>query len=94
MRPSTALGRYWLAMPDGGRLLCLAPDGGLVQELALPVRCPTMPCFGGADLRTLYVTSARAGRSADELACEPLAGCVLALRVEVPGRPAHYARWR
>jgi hypothetical protein len=26
----------------------------------LPVRCPTMPCFGGADLRTLFITTARA----------------------------------
>ena len=87
-------GRYWLALPGSGRLQCLAPDGSLLHELVLPVSCPTMPCFGGADLRTLYVTSARAGRPAAELAREPLAGCVLAIRVDVPGLPAHYARWR
>ncbi len=89
-----ALGRYWVAMYEGARLLCIDAAGRTVGELALPVRCPTMPCFGGRDLRTLYVTSARAGRPADELAREPLAGCVLAMRVDVPGLPANYARWR
>jgi sugar lactone lactonase YvrE len=87
-------GNYWLAMYEGARLLCLAPDGQVVQDVALPVRCPTMPCFGGPDLRTLYVTSVRAGRPAAELAREPLAGCVLSMRVDVPGLPANYARWR
>jgi sugar lactone lactonase YvrE len=56
------------------------------------VRCPTMPCFGGADLKTLYITTAREKRPAEELAREPLAGCVLQMRVEVPGLPANVAR--
>jgi sugar lactone lactonase YvrE len=85
-------GHYWCAMFEGARLLRFAPDGTLVQEFRLPVRCPTMPCFGGADLKTLYITTAREKRPADELAREPLAGCVLQLRVEVPGLPANFAR--
>lgn len=85
-------GCYWVAMYEGQRLLRLAPDGSVLAELPLPVRCPTMPCFGGADLRTLYITTARHGRPAQELAAQPLAGAVLALRVEVPGWPAHLLR--
>jgi sugar lactone lactonase YvrE len=85
-------GAYWVAMFEGQRLLRFAPDGTLLLELPLPVRCPTMPCFGGADLRTLYITTARDKRSPDELAAQPLAGCVLQLRVAVPGLPAHLAR--
>ena len=85
-------GAYWCAMYEGQRLLRLAPDGRVLQELTLPVRCPTMPCFGGADLRTLYVTTASAGRSAAERASQPLAGCVLSLRVDVPGLPVHFAK--
>ena len=85
-------GHYWVAMFEGARLLRLDGDGRVVQELALPVRCPTMPCFGGADLRTLYITTARENRPADELASQPLAGCVLQCRVDVPGLPAHFAR--
>lgn len=87
-----AEGCYWVAMYEGSRLLRLAPDGSMLRVVPLPVRCPTMPCFGGADLRTLYVTTARDGRPADELAAQPLAGCVLALPVEVPGLPVNYAR--
>lgn len=87
-----AEGAYWVAMYEGARLLRLAADGTLLRELPLPVRCPTMPCFGGADLRTLYVTSARDKRPAEELAALPLSGGVLALRVDVPGLPVHFAR--
>ena len=82
-----AEGCCWVAMFEGARLLRLAPDGRVVDELALPVRCPTMPCFGDDDLRTLYVTTSRQGRPADELEREPWAGCVLHLRVDVPGLP-------
>ncbi len=87
-----AEGAYWCAMYEGRCLLRIAPDGTVVQRLPLPVRCPTMPCFGGADLRTMYVTTARHGRADEELAAEPLAGCVLSLRVDVPGLPVNFAR--
>jgi sugar lactone lactonase YvrE len=84
-----AQGGYWVAMFEGGRLLRLSPEGRVVRELRLPVRCPTMPCFGGPDLKTLYVTTSREHRPAEELAREPLAGCVLELRVDIPGLPAN-----
>lgn len=84
-----AEGGYWVAMFEGQRLLRFTPDGRLSAELPLPVRCPTMPCFGGPDLKTLYITTARDKRPPEELAAQPLAGCVLQLRVHVPGLPAH-----
>jgi sugar lactone lactonase YvrE len=87
-----AQGCYWVAMFEGQRLLRLSPDGQVLREVRLPVRCPTMPTFGGADLRTLYLTTARENRPAEELAGQPWAGCVLQMRVEVPGLPAHIAR--
>ena len=87
-----AEGAYWCALFEGQRLVRLAPDGSLLQSLPLPVRCPTMPCFGGPDLRTLYVTTSREKRPADELAAQPLAGCVLHTRVDVPGLPVNFAR--
>jgi sugar lactone lactonase YvrE len=85
-------GNYWVAMFEGQRLLRLAPDGRVLRELALPVRCATMPCFGGPDLRTLFVTTSRERRPADELAAQPWAGCVLHTRVAVPGLPVNFAR--
>jgi sugar lactone lactonase YvrE len=48
-----------------------------------------MPCFGGADLQTLFITTARHGRSEAELAAFPLSGCVFSMRVEVPGLPVN-----
>ena len=86
-------GAYWVAMYEGARLLRLAPDGQILSELRLPVQCPTMPCFGGADLRTLYITTARLHRPPDELAHQPAAGCVLAVRVDVPGLPPSRVVW-
>jgi sugar lactone lactonase YvrE len=50
-----------------------------------------MPCFGGADLKTLYITTGRANRPPAELAEQPWAGCVLSLRVDVPGLPSNLA---
>jgi sugar lactone lactonase YvrE len=83
-----AEGCYWTAMFEGGALVRIAPTGEVVRRVELPVTCPTMPAFGGADGRTLFITTAREKRPADELAREPLAGAVLQLRVDVPGLPA------
>jgi sugar lactone lactonase YvrE len=87
-----AEGCYWVAMFEGARVLRLSPEGRILLELRLPVRCPTMPCFGGSDLQTLYITTSRENRPAEELAREPWAGCVLQVRVGVPGLPANAAR--
>ncbi|HEX6704358.1 MAG TPA: SMP-30/gluconolactonase/LRE family protein [Albitalea sp.] len=84
-----AEGCYWVAMFEGGRVLRLSPAGEVVREVVLPVQCATMPCFGGADLKTLYVTTSRENRPPAELAQQPLAGCVLALAVDVPGLPVN-----
>ena len=85
-------GAYWVAMFEGARLLRLSPQGAVLQSVELPVRCPTMPCFGGDDLRTLYITTSRNHRPADELAREPWAGCVLQCRVSVPGLPVNFVK--
>lgn len=94
-RPDGAIvdaeGGYWIAMFEGSRLLRLSPTGEVLQTVSLPVRCPTMPCLGGPDLRTLYITTSREHRSADELAAMPWSGRVLSLRVDVPGLPANLA---
>jgi sugar lactone lactonase YvrE len=78
-------GCYWSAQYEGQRLLRLSPTGEVLAEVATPVPCPTMPCFGGPDLKTLFITTSRQGRSAQELAQFPGAGCVFAMRVEVAG---------
>jgi sugar lactone lactonase YvrE len=85
-----AQGHYWAAMFEGAQLLRFAPSGERVEARPLPVQCPTMPCLGGDDLRTLFVTSARRGRPDDELARCPLSGSVLYTRVATPGLPVAF----
>jgi len=86
-----AEGCYWAAMFEGQRIVRLSPEGELLREVKLPVLCPTMPCFGGPDLKTLYITTSRENRPPAELIEQPYAGCVLALEVDVPGLPANFA---
>lgn len=83
-------GCYWSAQYEGQRLLRLSPSGEVLAEVSTPVSCPTMPCFGGPDLKTLFITSSRQGRSAQELAQYPGAGCVFAMRVAVAGLPVNF----
>lgn len=85
-----AEGCYWVAMFEGARVLRFSPSGELLHQIDLPARCPTMPCLGGPDLRTLFITTARDKRPADELAAMPLSGHVLQLRVDVPGVAASF----
>jgi len=79
-------GMYWVAMFEGGRVLRISPTGEILREIKLPVRCPTSVCFGGPDLRTLYITSASQGRSSEEIAKYPNTGKVLSVRLDVAGR--------
>ncbi|HSV34601.1 MAG TPA: SMP-30/gluconolactonase/LRE family protein [Ramlibacter sp.] len=85
-----AAGNYWCAMFEGQRLLKFAPSGELLADIPVPVRCPTMPCFGGDDLKTLFVTSASYNRPDDELRALPQSGCIIAARVDVPGLPVNF----
>jgi sugar lactone lactonase YvrE len=82
-------GCYWTALFEGGRIQRYAPDGRLLAEHPVPARCPTMVAFGGPDLKTLYVTSARTGRPAEELAALPHSGSLFAMPVDVAGRPEY-----
>lgn len=78
-------GCYWTALFEGGRVQRYAPDGTQLAEYATPALCPTMVAFGGADRKTLYVTSARVGRPEAELVQYPLSGGLFAMPVDVAG---------
>jgi len=97
-RPSEEVGRpdgaatdvagfYWSAGVSAGVLNRWAPDGTLDQTIPLPCPHPTAPCFGGADLKTIFVTSLRHDLPADVLSVMPLAGAIFAVDVDVPGVP-------
>lgn len=79
-------GCLWNAQWDGWRLVRYRPDGTLDRQVEMPVQRPTSCAFGGPGLDVLYITSARKELSDEELSNQPLAGSVLAMEVEVPGR--------
>jgi len=84
-----AEGGVWVAVHGGWGLRRYAPDGDLAAIVDLPVARVTSCCFGGADLRDLYVTTRRDGLSAGELADQPLAGALLRLDAGVAGLSTH-----
>lgn len=84
-------GCYWLALIDAWRVARFDPQGRLMEEIELPVRWPTKPCFGGPELKTLYVTSLRTGRDAAQLAESPQSGTLIAIETDIRGRPENIA---
>ncbi|MGR3484999.1 MAG: SMP-30/gluconolactonase/LRE family protein [Paracoccaceae bacterium] len=82
-----AEGCLWVAMWDGWCVLRLAPDGQTLRRIDMPVPRPTSCCFGGPDLRTLYVTSASIRLPAEVLEDAPLSGGLFALPTSVQGVP-------
>jgi sugar lactone lactonase YvrE len=82
-------GGVWVCLFGGGSVRRYGEDGALDAVIGLPVTNPTSAAFGGTDLRTLYVTSARHHLSEEQLAAEPLAGAVFALEPGVAGLPGN-----
>lgn len=80
-------GCYWSAGVSAGNLNRFAPDGTILMSIPLPVPNPTMPCFGGPDMKTIFVTSHSENYDAQKLKDHPDAGKVMALRVDVAGVP-------
>jgi sugar lactone lactonase YvrE len=73
-------GFYWSAGVTAGVVNRISPAGDIVDRIALPISAPTMPCFGGPDHRTLFVTSLAAPH-----ADQRQAGTVIAFDVDVAG---------
>lgn len=82
-----AEGYLWNAQWGGWRIARYAPDGTLERVVQTPVAQPSSCAFGGPDLDILFVTSARDGLSASDLAAQPRAGGLFAFRPGVQGLP-------
>ena len=90
-----AEGGIWVAWWGGGTVSRYAPDGSLLASLELPVQRPTSCAFGGPELATLFVTTARAGLDDAARALQPDAGRVFAIAgLGVQGAPCEpYRGW-
>jgi sugar lactone lactonase YvrE len=85
-------GYVWSAIWDGWRIVRYAPDGTIDRTVDMPVPRPTSLAFGGHDLTTLYITSARIGLSGAVLEKAPLSGALFAFEAGVSGLPANRTR--
>ena len=82
-----AEGFIWNAVWEGHRVERWSPEGRLDSTIEVPVKKPTCCTFGGADLDTLFITSSRLGESESDLAREPAAGGLFAVKPGVRGVP-------
>ncbi|GHC76480.1 IclR family transcriptional regulator [Limoniibacter endophyticus] len=80
-------GGVYCAIWDGWRVDRYLPNGKLDFSIPLPVPRPTSVAFGGADLSTLYITSARIRLPASTLAEAPLSGGLFACKPGHKGLP-------
>ena len=85
-------GCVWLAVWDGAQVRRYTPDGRVERTIEVPAPRVTSCGFGGSELTTLYITTARVGLTADMLERSPLSGSVFAIEVGVSGRPRNAFR--
>lgn len=79
-------GNLWVAMWGGGSILCCNPyTGEIIDRINIPVSNVTSCTFGGRDMNTLYITTARAELSEKEKKEQPLAGGIFAVDTKVRG---------
>lgn len=74
-------GYLWNCRYGGGCIVRIAPDGTVADVIDTPVANPTTCAFGGADLKTLYFTSAGEQRLGEE----SMEGALFSMQVETPG---------
>ncbi|OGB33875.1 MAG: gluconolactonase [Burkholderiales bacterium RIFCSPLOWO2_12_FULL_61_40] len=85
-----AAGRIWIAHWGSACVTCHDPDSALeLARITLPTSHITSCAFGGADLRTLYITSACSGLNSQQVLNQPLAGALFCVDIGSPGLPTH-----
>lgn len=78
-------GGVWVAIWDGWRVERWSAQGKLVRTVRVPVPRPTSVAFGGRELDTLYVTTARVRLGPEALEAAPLSGGVFEIGAGVRG---------
>jgi sugar lactone lactonase YvrE len=80
----------WVAQWGGGGVYCYNPyTGDLLTKIVVPAPHVASCAFGGDKLDTLYITTARAGLSEEQLEEYPLSGSVFCCKPGAKGVPAN-----
>lgn len=79
-------GMLWIALWDGFAVAQYDPrTGELLQKVAVPAPKVTSCAFGGANLDTLFITTASVEMTENELKQYPLSGSIFSAKVGVTG---------
>ena len=83
-------GRLWVAHWAGGCVTCHDPvTANELARIKLPTSNVTNCAFGGEDMSTLFITTARSELSEDLLASQPHAGDLFCVKMNHPGQEAN-----
>jgi len=78
-----AEGMVWVGMWNGNAVIRFNPKTGkMLQKIEIPAHNITSCAFGGKNLETLYITTAKLDMTAEEIKKYPLAGSVFKV---IPG---------
>lgn len=81
-------GSFWASVYGGGVVIHFSAQGEELERIGFPAPNLTSVAFGGDDLSTLFVTSARENLTEEQLADAPLSGSVFSLATSARGRLA------
>ena len=85
-----AAGRIWIAHWGGACVTCHDPaTAAELARVALPTDHITNVAFGGPDMTTLFISSARFELTDAQLAAQPLAGALFAVETDAIGLAAN-----
>ncbi len=83
-------GMIWVAHWGGGMISRWNPySKKLLKTIAIPAKNVTSLTFGGKDMKTIFITTARHNMSKGELEAQPNAGSVFMLHSDVVGLPVN-----
>jgi D-xylonolactonase len=79
-------GSVWVGIAHAGEVMIFAANGRLIRRIVFPIPMVTSLCFGGDDMRDVFVTSGSDGSGQSD------AGTIFLLRSDVAGVPVAPAR--
>ncbi|MFD2247803.1 SMP-30/gluconolactonase/LRE family protein [Pontibacter ruber] len=83
--------KLWIALHKGGAVGCWDPETSeLLTKVTVPAPQTTSCAFGGEDLDTLYITTAREGLDEKQLQQYPGSGGIFAVKPGAKGVPASF----
>ncbi|MBB3995892.1 sugar lactone lactonase YvrE [Sulfitobacter undariae] len=84
-----ATGAIWIAQWGAARAACYGADGAFIRAIDVPAPHASCPAFGGPDLQTIFVTTARQGMTPEQHIAAPHSGQTFMAPSGVRGQAEH-----